>query len=67
MPALEEPPERLKPMTEKAPAMSWLLGDDGLRAVGQCAGIGQRRARRRLHDDHQVALILLGMKPVGTR
>ena len=42
-----------------APPTSWILRNDGLRRVGKCRGVGKRRARRRLHDHHQVALIFL--------
>ena len=36
-----------------------ILRDDGLCPVGQRGGVCQRRARRRLHDHHQVALVFL--------
>ena len=36
-----------------------ILADDGLGAIGQSCCVGQRRARRSLHDDHEEALIFL--------
>ncbi len=38
---------------------------DGLGAVSQCAGVGERGARGRLHDDEEVALIFLGNEAGG--
>ena len=59
MPALEALPEKLKPMTEKAPAMSGFWAMMASARSASAVGVSQRRARRRLHDDHQVALVLL--------
>ena len=59
MPALEALPVKLKPMTENAPTTSLFGIDDGLRAFGERSGVGQRRARGRLHDADQEALIFL--------
>ena len=42
-----------------------ILADDGFGAAGQRVGVGQRRARRGLHDDDQVALVLLGNEAGG--
>ena len=65
MPALDALPAKLKPMIGEQSAHIGILRDDGRAAIGKGRGVGQRGARRRLHDHHEIALIFLGNKAGG--
>jgi len=60
-PALDAPAREAETHSENAPAMSLLVGDDGLRAVSQRAGVRQRPSPAAgLHNDHEEASGLPG-------
>ncbi len=59
MPLLAPLPVKLKPTTLNAPMMSFSFDADGLDLTHGLRGVLHRRALRRLHGDHEPALVLV--------